>query len=140
MKKRRNAVHPTADAVVRVNQMVCQEGGNTHHCYDIGKIESAIHTAFYHGEYPYPASEIGRIAGSLCFYLTKNHAFMDGNKRTAALTAISFLNENGWELLYPFDEKKGTNALAIIVDDCAASKVSKDQLMDWFDAHKVKIK
>lgn len=95
---------------------------------------------FYHGEYPYATSEIGRIAGALCFYLTKNHAFMDGNKRTAALTAISFLNENGWELLYPFDEKKGTNALAIIVDDCAASKVSKDQLMDWFDAHKVKIK
>ena len=139
MRKKRKPAHPTADAIVRVNELVCRAGGNPHHCYDTGKIESAVHSAFYPGEYPYAAGGIGRIAGALCFYLTKSHAFMDGNKRTAALTAISFLNANGWELRYPIDEKKGTNALAMIVDDCAAGKVSKDALMDWFDSHKVEM-
>ena len=64
---------------------------------------------------------------------------MDGNKRTGALVAVVFMKENGWELKYPIDRKKGTNAFAQIIDDCAASKVSKDQLMDWFDSHKHEI-
>ena len=139
MRKQRDAVHPTAEAIVRVNAFICREGGNPHHCYDIGKIESAIHSAFYPGEYPYAAGGIGRIAGALCFYLTKSHAFMDGNKRTATIAAISFLNANGWDLRYPFDEKRDTNALATIVDECATGTISKDALMDWFDAHKVKL-
>ena len=140
MSRRRSAVHPTAEAIVRVNELVCREGGNPHHCYDVGKIESAIHSAFYPGSYPYVAGGIGRIAGALCFYLAKSHAFVDGNKRTAALTAITFLNENGWDLQYPANEKDDTNALSDIIDDCAAGKISKDELMLWFDSHKVKIK
>lgn len=140
MKIKRNAVRPTAESIVRINQLVCHEGSSPHHCYDVGKLESAIYTAFYPGNYPYAAGGIGRIAGVLCYYLTKNHAFMDGNKRTAVLTSITFLNKNGWDLSYPFDETRGTNALATIIDDCAAGKVSKEQIMDWFDSHKVKVK
>lgn len=65
---------------------------------------------------------------------------MDGNKRTAVLTSIAFLKENGWNLMYPINEVTGENALADIVDSCAAGKVSKEQLMDWFDSHKGDIK
>lgn len=37
---------PTAEAVVDVNKYVCEQGGNPHHCIEIGKVESAITTAF----------------------------------------------------------------------------------------------
>jgi death-on-curing protein len=128
---------PTSSSIVRINQDVCLEGGNPHKCYDIGKIESAIHSAFYPGSYPYEQGGAARVAGALCYYLLKTHAFMDGNKRTAVLTAVTFLDDMGWELRFPIDEEKGLDALAEVVDDAASGKVSKEELMEWFDRHKV---
>lgn len=130
---------PSAQQIISANRFICTEGGNPHHCFDPGKIESSIHSAFYPGSYPFAAGGLARIAGALCFYLIKNHSFMDGNKRTAILSAILFLSQNGLALKYPESEDNGRTALANIADDCAAGKVSKDQLMDWFDSHKVKL-
>mgnify|MGYP001589933702 FL=1 len=38
----RKIVIPSAKQVVAVNKYVCQQGGNTHYCYGIGRVESAI--------------------------------------------------------------------------------------------------
>lgn len=107
------------------------------YCYDIGKVESAIHSAFYPGSTPFVHGEIAKMAGALCFYLLKAHAFMDGNKRTATVVAIVFMNKHGWTLNCPFNEDDDSNALADIIDACAASKISKEELIQWFDTHKV---
>jgi death on curing protein len=130
---------PNAPQIVVVNRYICLQAGNPHHCYGIGKIESAIHSAFYPGSYPFAAGGLARVAGALCFYLVKSHAFMDGNKRTGALAAISFLNTNGWDLKYTINKTTGYNALAHVIDSCAASALSKEELMDWFDSHKVQL-
>jgi death-on-curing protein len=130
---------PTAQMVVETNKFICERDGNPHHCYDVGKVESALHSAFYPGSYPFAAGGLARVAGALCFYLVKSHAFIDGNKRTGALAAITFLNTNGWDISYSVDTATGQDALAEIVEDCAASKASKDQVMEWFDLHKVEI-
>ena len=130
---------PTAEAVVETNKYICEQGGNPHHCIGIGKVESAISTAFYPGSYPFAHGGIAKVAGALCFYLVKSHAFTDGNKRTGALAAITFLNLHGLDLQYPLDEMKNINGLAEVIENCAAGKVAKDQLMEWFEAHKVEI-
>ena len=65
--------------------------------------------------------------------------FMDGNKRTGALSAIVFLNTNGWDLKYPLGSKTEKSALGDIIEKCAAGEVSKEELLRWFDAHKVEI-
>ena len=127
---------PTAEAVVAVNRFICEQGGNPHHCSDIGKIESAISTAFYPGSYPFAHGGLLRVAGALCFYLVKSHAFTDGNKRTGALVAITFLNQHGMDLRYPIDEDKDINGLAEVIENCAAGNITKEQLMDWFEGHK----
>jgi len=131
---------PSADDVVQANKLICEKSGSTHSCFGIGKVESALFTAFFPGTYPFAAGGIANTAGALCFYLVKSHVFMDGNKRTGALVAAVFMEQNGWTLKYPIDEKKGTNAFAEIIDACAASNVSKQELMQWFDAHKQKTK
>ena len=128
---------PTAEAVVIVNKYICQQGGNPHNCSDIGKVESAISTAFYPGSYPFAHGGIVRVAAALCFYLVKSHGFMDGNKRTGALAAITFLNQHGIDLQYPIIEDKNINGLAEVIENCAAGSVSRDDLMDWFEAHKI---
>ena len=100
-------------------------------------MESAIHSAFYPGTHPFAAGGLARVAAALCFYLVKSHAFVDGNKRVGALVAIAFLNENGWDLEYSIDDSKDNDALAEVIEGCAAGKVTKEQLMDWFDTHKI---
>ena len=130
---------PTAEAVVAVNKFICEQGGNPHHCNGIGKVESAISTAFYPGEYPFAQGGLARVAGALCFYLVKSHAFTDGNKRTGALVAITFLNQHGMDLQYPLDEEQNINGLAQIIENCAASIVTKEQLVAWFELHKIYI-
>jgi death-on-curing protein len=127
---------PTLDAVLAANKYICDQGGNPYHCNDADKIESAISTAFYPGSYPFEHGGLSRVAGALCFYLVKSHAFLDGNKRTGALVAIVFLNQHGLDLEYPLDEKKNINGLAEVIENCAAGNVSKVQLMDWFETHK----
>jgi death-on-curing protein len=127
---------PTTEAVLAVNQYVCEQGGNPHHCYGVGKVESAIMTAFYPGVYPFALGGLAKVAGALCFYLVKSHAFMDGNKRTGALTAITFLNQHGMDLTYPLDPVSGLNALADVIEKCAASELGRDELIAWFETHK----
>lgn len=128
---------PNADDVLNLNEYICEQDSNPFHCYGIGKVESAIHSAFYPGSAPFVHGGIAKIAGALCFYLLKSHAFMDGNKRTAAIAATVFMNKHGWDLVYPFDEEQDTNALADIIDSCAASRITKEQLIEWFENHKM---
>jgi death-on-curing protein len=133
----RLVVQPTLEAVIEANKIVCEAGGNPHQCLNTGKIESAIASAFYPGSYPFAHGGFAKVAGALCFYIVKGHAFLDGNKRTGALTAITFLNMHGLDLEYPVDIEKDINGLAEIIDGCAASTVSKDELKEWFERHKV---
>jgi len=129
----------TADAVVEINRLVCTDGGNRHHCYAVGKVESALHSAFYPGIYPFQHGGIARVAGALCFYLTQAHAFYDGNKRTALIASLTSLDFNGWSIEYPLDVD-GKTAVADLIERCADGKVTRDEMIEWWDQHKVKVK
>lgn len=43
-------------------------------------------------------------AAAYLFHIVKNHAFLDGNKRTAAAAALIFLRANGKTTTYDMDE------------------------------------
>lgn len=127
-----------ASQVISFNERICKAGGNPLHCYGAGKIESALHSAFYPGTPPFQHGKIATIAGALCYYLIQAHAFADGNKRTAVVASTVFLALNGLKLVYAIDAQHEYNALAEIVEKCGASQVSKEEMMSWFDAHKVR--
>lgn len=127
---------PSASAIIKLNQIVCEEGENPHHVLNPDRIESSIHSAFYPGSAPFAYGGIAKIAGALCYFLTKGHAFQDANKRTAALTAITFMNSHGWDLVYPLSDDETPDALAELIDGTAADKFTKEQMIEWFDSHK----
>jgi death on curing protein len=62
------------------------------------------------------------IAAAYLFYLCRNHAFIDGNKRTALAACLVFLESNGLlpEVKLPADEWEE------FVLDVAASKLDRD--------------
>ena len=71
---------------------------------DTGLLESALAQphASYGGEWLH--QDLYAMAAAYAFHICKNHPFLDGNKRTALVSALVFLEINGVSLLDP-DEK-----------------------------------
>ena len=63
------------------------------------------------------------IAAAYLFYLSRNHPFVDGNKRTALATCLVFLSENG---LLP-NERLDADAWEALIIDVAASRLDREQ-------------
>lgn len=62
---------------------------------DINLLSSAIAMPYasFHGEYLH--NDIYEMAAAYAFHICKNHSFVDGNKRTALVSALVFLELNG---------------------------------------------
>ena len=76
---------------------------------------------------------IFRLAASYALGIARNHAFIDGNKRTSLVVSILFLNRNGWDVEAPKEE---------VYDSflgLAAGRVAEDELAEWFSAHSAAI-
>jgi death on curing protein len=71
-------------------------------------------------------------AAAYLFHLVQNHPFYDGNKRTGALTAILFLEENGVEISF-----KDTDYENFVVE-VAQGKKTKEEIAYFFEHGKEK--
>lgn len=65
---------------------------------DEGLLESAIARPQQLYAYGQPTPDLADLAASLAFGLARNHAFVDGNKRTAAVSCETFIVLNGARL------------------------------------------
>jgi death-on-curing protein len=77
--------------------------------------------------------DIFRLAASYAFGIARNHAFIDGNKRTSLVVSITFLDRNGWDIVAPKDEVYFTFL------HLAEGSLSEEQLADWFRKHAVRL-
>lgn len=74
---------------------------------DESLVDSALARSRQRHAYAQPPSDLAELAASLAYGLARNHPFVDGNKRTAAVACETFLLLNGVTLsaddldLYP---------------------------------------
>lgn len=69
---------------------------------------------------------VSEMAAAYLFHIAANHPFLDGNKRAAAFSALSFLDLNGIEdLPDPLELERVTLAVA-------DGTMGKDELTEWF--------
>ncbi len=73
--------------------------------------------------------DLAALAASYAFGITRNHPFVDGNKRTALVSAQTFLLLNGVSLQATQEEKY----LTFI--KLAEGSLSEDQLAEWIRQH-----
>jgi death-on-curing protein len=74
----------------------------------------------------YGEPDAAALAASYAFGLARNHPFVDGNKRTAAVVSEAFLRLNGYTL-NASDAEVVVAFLAL-----AAGELTEDQLAEWF--------
>ncbi len=84
------------DAVVAISvQAVAIFGGHSSGVRDENLLKAALARTANKWHYDDPKPDIFTLAAAYCFALVKGHVFHDGNKRTAYIAAIVFLELNG---------------------------------------------
>ena len=99
---------------------------------DMGMLQSALARPqnFFHYN---QVTSLTRLAAAYGFGIAKNHAFIDGNKRTAYVVTRAFLVLNGFDINATKEEKYLT-FLAL-----AEGNINEDQLTDWLESKVVKL-
>ena len=77
----------------------------------------------------YGEPDAAALAAAYAYGLARNHPFVDGNKRTAAVVSETFLMLNGWRLTASDAE------LVVAIVALAAGELSEGELADWFRQH-----
>ena len=116
-----DCVHLGIDIVREIHAEVIKQFGGANGIRDENLLVSAVLTpqSSFGGKSPY--ADIVEIAAAYLFYICKNHPFLDGNKRTAMMSAIVFLRLNGME---PLPDSGQWEELML---DVAASKIDRDE-------------
>lgn len=117
------------DVVLAVHDEQLSEHGGQSGVRDLGLLESAL--ARPQNQYAYGETSIARLAASYAFGLSRNHPFLDGNKRTSLVVAELFLALNGLELAASDAECVAT-FLAL-----AAGDLTEEELAGWIGSHVV---
>lgn len=92
------------EQVLEIHAQLIDEHDSSHGVRSNALLESAVFRmqATFDGEDLYSSAfdKAAALFESLC----KNHPFIDGNKRTAFVSSITFLEINGYDTTFPFLE------------------------------------
>ncbi|MEI6641518.1 MAG: type II toxin-antitoxin system death-on-curing family toxin [Novosphingobium sp.] len=103
------------------------EHGGAEGVRDDGLLESAFARPRNLADYGEP--DAAALAAAYAYGIARNHPFVDGNKRTAAVVAETFLVLNGF-MLTATDAELVVAFLAL-----AAGELTEEELTEWFRQH-----
>ncbi len=114
-----------ADVLAIHQHQIGKYGGHTG-IRDAGLLDSAIAVpqATFQGQFLHV--DLFEMAAAYLFHIARNHAFVDGNKRTATIAAIFFLELNGLETTSP------EPALEALVRAIAEGRQGKPEIAEFF--------
>lgn len=116
----------TLAEVIEIHDYYIEEFGGLPGIKDLVLLESAVEmpkmAAF--GELLHKT--IYEQAAAYLFHICKNHAFHDGNKRTAGMATYLFLKVNGLKL--KFKDKEYVKLVTHVADN----KKTKEEIADFF--------
>lgn len=118
--------------VQEIQQYQIRNFGGDYGLRDKALLESAIGgiQLTFGGQYLYP--DIYSQAAAYLYHICKNHPFVDGNKRAGAMTAVVFLELNGYHFNAPPD------MFANLVYRTAAGTFDKNEIIEFFKKYTVK--
>ena len=111
------------DLYVLHNQLLARFGG-LEGIRDEGLLESALYRPVQKFQYE-PKSTLPELASSYSYGIARNHPFFDGNKRSALLAAIVFLEINGMKF-HATEEEAVLETLAL-----AAGERTEEEYALW---------
>jgi death on curing protein len=105
--------------------------GGAYGLLNAGMLESALSRP--QNLYAYEQPDIFTLAAAYGYGIAKNHAFIDGNKRTAFMVMFTFLLANGWRFVVP------EPAVVVTMQQVAAGEISETSLADWLRQNSISV-
>jgi death-on-curing protein len=122
-----------AELVTSLNREALYEG-ETHGLNPGSSLQGALNRPYTHLAYG-GASDYVELAAVYGVAITKAHAFLDGNKRTALLATGLFLVLNGFLFDYPVYDDRA----AEIFEQVAEGAAGVEELAEWIGRHAASI-
>ncbi len=119
----------TVEIALNVHRDIVENDGGLAGILNLGALESALRSPLQTFDGAYLNPDIYHMAAGLLISLSKNHPFLDGNKRTAVVVTCMFLEFNGYKLTIP------ESALIPFVLDVVENKINKEQLVAYLKQH-----
>jgi death on curing protein len=119
------------DTIAIHRQQIAEHGGSDG-VRDMGLLQSALARPLNAYHYNHVVS-LAKLAACYAFGIAKNHAFVDGNKRTALVVSLTFLKVNGYKLNSTQEE----NHLAFY--QLAEGTLSEEELAAWMESKAYKV-
>ena len=99
---------------------------------DDGLLQNALQRPV--NKWQYENADTFQCASAYAFGIAKAHAFVDGNKRTAFVTSVTFLRLNGWHFVT--EPVEGVT----FMEDLASGLVSEESFRNWLEQSSTKTK
>ena len=122
-----------ADVLAIHDQLIAEHGG-LDGIRDITLLESALARPQQLFAYGQSEPDMAALAAAYAFGIAKNHAFVDGKKRTSAVVTEAFLRLNGLGLTATDIEIVQTWS------DLGASLITEPELIDWLRQKTVNVR
>jgi death-on-curing protein len=123
----------TTSAMLAIHDAQIAEHGGTDGVRDPNILESALARPQHLLEYGNPQPDMAALAASYAFGIARNHAFVDGNKRTSAVATETFLTLNGLQLT------ASDGAIVEMWSDLGAGSISEAEFAEWLRKNTVKL-
>jgi death-on-curing protein len=111
--------------VYAIHRRHLAEHGGAEGIRDPGLLLSALYRPRNLRAYSETEPDMASLAASYAFGITRNHPFIDGNKRTALVVCRTFLKVNGYDFAASQEEKYQTFL------QLAAGRLSEEDLAAW---------
>jgi death-on-curing protein len=113
--------------LIAVHEMQLAEHGGGAGLRDANLLESALSKPLNLAAYGEP--DVCALAAAYGYGISRNHAFIDGNKRTALVATELFLRLNGWRLIVSDAD------CVLTMLNVAAGDISEGDFAAWLRAH-----
>jgi death-on-curing protein len=113
----------TYEQVIALHSRQLRRFGGAPGLRDDGLLRSALERP--NNKWHYEQAGLPELAAAYAYGLAKNHAFVDGNKRIAFMSVMTFLRKNG--VRFAPDRAQSTS----IILSLAAGEVSEESFARW---------
>lgn len=113
----------TKSDALEIHRRTIEAHGGAPGLRDEGALESAIAAVL--NRIAYDQADVAACAATYAYHLAQAHAFVDGNKRVAAVTMLAFLVANGASVAATESE------LEALILEIAAGARDRDRVESW---------
>ena len=116
-------------SVLAIHDAQLAEHGGVAGVRDMSLLLSALARPQQLASYGKPEPDLAALSAAYAVGICRDHAFVDGNKRTALVVPLTFIQKNGY-LVQP-NQRDAVNTMLAVAD----GKLSEGELAQWFRSY-----